>query len=87
MEEVLAGHHVAPESDPSLKALLPAITTCFAANLSVVDIIKALKEHERSDDTSGKLSSFSRTRFSTVCYTGQLLIVLEHVVSVFTIIE
>lgn len=55
MEEVLADHHVTPESDPPLKALLPAITACFGASLSVEDTIKALKEHELSDDRSGKL--------------------------------
>ncbi|KAG0587443.1 hypothetical protein KC19_2G165100 [Ceratodon purpureus] len=52
VDEVLAGHHVTPESDPSLKTLLPAITACFAANLSVVDTIKALKEYECSADSS-----------------------------------
>lgn len=52
VEEVLAGHHVTPELEPSLKALLPAITACFGANLSVEDTIKALKEHESSADSS-----------------------------------
>lgn len=64
VEEVLAGHHVTPESDPPLKALLPAISACFGANLSVKDTIKALKEHELSADSSGKLPTPSKTRIS-----------------------
>ena len=65
--EVLAGHHVIPESDPPLKALLPAITACFSANLSVDTTKALLNEHEGSDDSSGKLSSYSTTRFGRVC--------------------
>lgn len=61
VEEVLAGHHVTPELEPSLKALLPAITACFGANLSVEDTIKALKEHESSADSSGTFQLFELT--------------------------
>ena len=85
VDEVLAGHHVTPEADPSLKALLPAITECFAAHLSVVDTIKALKEHEHSDDSSGKLSSYSRRRSRQSMLPQS--IVIEGDRSVFIIIE
>lgn len=48
---------MAPDSEPSLKALLPAITACFG-HLSVSETIEALKKHETSDDPSGRLFAF-----------------------------
>lgn len=59
VEDVLTAHQAIPESDSSLEALLPAITACFGASLSATDTIKALKEHQCSDDFSGKSSIFS----------------------------
>jgi len=57
VEEVLGRYHVAPDSEPPLKALLPAITACFG-HLSVSETIEALKKHETSDDPSGRLFAF-----------------------------
>jgi hypothetical protein len=47
-------YKVEPETEPLLKPLLPAITACFGANLSVADTIEALKQHQVSDDSAGR---------------------------------
>lgn len=57
VEEVLSHHQETPDTDPPLKTLLPAITACFGAHPSVADTIKALKEKELSDDSSGNRTS------------------------------
>jgi hypothetical protein len=36
-----------------LKPLLPVITACIGANLSVANTIEALKKHQASDDFGG----------------------------------
>ncbi|KAG0612506.1 hypothetical protein M758_6G033300 [Ceratodon purpureus] len=75
VEEVLAGHQVTPDSHPSLETLLPAITACFGASLSVADTIKALKEHEHSDDdlvaewAKGALAGIGKGAPFSLCVT------------------
>lgn len=53
IEMLLEGYKVEPETESSLKPLLPAITACFGANLSIVDTVDALKQHQASDDSAG----------------------------------
>ncbi len=54
IEMLLEGYKVEPETESSLKPLLPAITACFGANLSIVDTVDALKRHQASDDSGGR---------------------------------
>jgi 3-hydroxyisobutyryl-CoA hydrolase len=75
VEDVLTAHQAIPESDSSLKALLPAITACFGASLSATDTIKALKEHQCSDDFSvaewakGALAGIAKGAPFSLCLT------------------
>ncbi|XP_047309061.1 3-hydroxyisobutyryl-CoA hydrolase-like protein 3, mitochondrial isoform X1 [Impatiens glandulifera] len=47
---ILGKYSSDPDSEPILKAILPQITSCFAANRSVNEIVEDLKRHQQSSD-------------------------------------
>jgi hypothetical protein len=69
VEEVLVGHQVVPDSNSSLVTLPFAITTCFGANLSMVDNIKALKEYKYYDDLGKRPCTFKPRSSELTPYT------------------
>ncbi|KAH8975096.1 hypothetical protein BDL97_01G138500 [Sphagnum fallax] len=77
IEMLLEGYKVEPETESSLKPLLPAITACFGANLSIVDTVDALKQHQASDDSAvagwakGTLAGLAKGAPFSLCVTKQ----------------
>ncbi|CAK9858317.1 unnamed protein product [Sphagnum jensenii] len=75
IEMLLEGYKVEPETESSLKPLLPAITACFGANLSIVDTVDALKQHQASDDSAvagwakGALAGLAKGAPFSLCVT------------------
>lgn len=67
IEMLLEGYKVEPETESSLKPLLPAITACFGANLSVVDTVDALKQHQASDDSAGRHALMHKIKTPFFC--------------------
>ena len=43
-----------PESEPTLKRILPSIISCFGGGKSVKNSIESLRKEELSSDVSGK---------------------------------
>jgi 3-hydroxyisobutyryl-CoA hydrolase len=66
VEEVLSKYSESPDGEPKLKGLLPAITSCFGSNKSVLDTLEALKKELQSSDpgvvewAKGALEGFSK---------------------------
>ncbi|KAL3688898.1 hypothetical protein R1sor_015207 [Riccia sorocarpa] len=52
VDEVLGKYSRSPDTEPKLKALLPAITSCFGGNKSVPEIISALNTAQESEDAA-----------------------------------
>jgi len=75
IEMLLEGYKVEPKTESSLKPLLPAITACFGANLSIVDTVDALKRHQASDDSAvagwakGALAGLAKGAPFSLCVT------------------
>ncbi|CAM6077237.1 unnamed protein product [Sphagnum tenellum] len=75
IETLLDTYKVEPETEPLLKPLLPAITACFGANLSVANTIEALKQHQVSDDSAvaswakGALAGLAKGAPFSLCIT------------------
>ncbi|KAH9575862.1 hypothetical protein CY35_01G133600 [Sphagnum magellanicum] len=75
IEMLLEGYKVEPKTESSLKPLLPAITACFGANLSIVDTVDALKRHQASDNSAvagwakGALAGLAKGAPFSLCVT------------------